>query len=294
MKTIYCKGLPNSGKTTWAKEFIHNQNAVKERWVNSNRKELARYFFFEDKNLLPWQESFLWQVESYLTIIKRNYDVSTINTENNLTLDKSKNPNIIINDQFLQTHPEVLYSRNDMRSDMDKVTRDQLESSFKETLERPDHVDWFFNKNETTQYRPYDKGHPSVIFDLDGTLVKLTSHRGPFDEKKALSDKIHNQVFETLKAHDEAGHGIFIVTGREESSREVTEKWLKKNKVPYWDLFMKPTGSKKSDGETKLDILFKQINKDYAIIAVYEDRTPVVRAWRSVGLTCYQVAQHDY
>ena len=61
-------------------------------------------------------------------------------------------------------------------------------------------------------------------------------------------------------------------------SRPDTEAWLDLYVgVPYEGLFMRPAGDNRKDA-----------------VGVFDDRRQVVRMWRSLGLTVFQVAEGDF
>jgi hypothetical protein len=68
----------------------------------------------------------------------------------------------------------------------------------------------------------------------------------------------------------------------------VTEKWLKRHKIPYKMLFMRPNNDKGADNITKRRIYDNYLN-DMDIIRVYDDRPQVVKVWESLGLDVINV-----
>jgi hypothetical protein len=96
--------------------------------------------------------------------------------------------------------------------------------------------------------------------------------------------------------HIEQGHTVYIVSGRDEIYREVTEKWLKDNGIRYDFLLMRPTepGEKREDSIIKYELFDTQIRPlGYRILGVYDDRHRVLRMWRKLGLTTFHVNGPD-
>ncbi len=76
------------------------------------------------------------------------------------------------------------------------------------------------------------------------------------------------------------GNKIVFASGRDEEFYGVTEEWLYQEvKVPIAGLFMRPRQDKRNDAIVKLDLF---------------DRNRVVSAYRSIGLTVFQVADGDF
>lgn len=142
------------------------------------------------------------------------------------------------------------------------------------------------------------------IFDLDGTLADLT-HRLRFIQKESkdwdgffkacASDICILPVVDLLKGLERAGNAIFIVTGRSEAVKDETKKWLRLNGIPYDELVMRKVDDHRHDNIIKkewFESLEPQIK--HCIAGVFENRASVVAMWRSLGLTCYQVAEGNF
>ena len=131
-----------------------------------------------------------------------------------------------------------------------------------------------------------------VICDIDGTLAdnELRHYR---DYDLVEEDSLIVPVWEALKDLS-AGRQVFMITGRPDSHREETTKWLHKNNVPFNKLFMRKTGDHQPDYKAKKEIYFREIFGKYKVRLVLEDRDQVVKMWRELGLTCFQVAEGDF
>ena len=64
--------------------------------------------------------------------------------------------------------------------------------------------------------------------------------------------------------------------------------------VPYEGLFMRPWGDHRRDSIVKQEVFESEIRHRWRIVGVFDDRQHVVRMWRSLGLTVFQVAEGDY
>lgn len=146
----------------------------------------------------------------------------------------------------------------------------------------------------------------SYVFDLDGTLANIDHRlhfiRGETKDWKSffaacVDDKPIVPTIEILNALVEWGNDIWIVTGRSEEVRQQTVEWLNKYVVLSGDynLIMRKEGDYRSDVEIKRE--WFQLLGCYGqnkITAVFEDRANVVKMWRELGLTCYQVADGEF
>ena len=151
----------------------------------------------------------------------------------------------------------------------------------------------------------------AIIFDLDGTIANI-SHRvhylkdyenpdGSWNKKSNWS-KFHNSISEDIVVEPikfMLNHlysnfiDIIILTGRNDSVKKNTVKWLKDNEVSYDHLIMRPKNDNRSDTVFKLEQL-KKLEKNFKIHFIVEDRNRVVKMWRDKGYICLQCKEGDY
>lgn len=133
----------------------------------------------------------------------------------------------------------------------------------------------------------------AIICDLDGTLA-LMCDRKPFDWHLVGGDAPNKPVIDLVKRYA-IDHAVFIVSGRSDECRIQTVRWLRRHKVPCMCLFMRKAGDYRKDAVVKLEIWQQQIMPmGYHITFALDDRNQSVEFWRSLGLTCLQVAPGDF
>lgn len=146
----------------------------------------------------------------------------------------------------------------------------------------------------------------AYIFDIDETLSDC-SHRLHFitgDNKDwdsfyatCVDDTPIYDVVALLRALDALDIKIIFVTGRLEQCRFDTENWLQKY-TGVWagrnNMFMRKDGDHRPDYQVKREIYERKIKDKYEILGIFEDRQQCVDMWRSLGLTCFQVANGNY
>lgn len=152
-----------------------------------------------------------------------------------------------------------------------------------------------------------------IIYDLDGTLCDLM-HRLHYIRKIPKDyDSFHNNcagdtpkddiiylanLLVTAWHEDPNSFDLFICSGRPETTRDDTEKWLLKY-VPRLlevveGIFMRKENDFRSDIEVKLEMKKAIEGQGYNIRTVFDDRQKVVdHVWRANGITCCQVAAWD-
>jgi len=156
----------------------------------------------------------------------------------------------------------------------------------------------------------------TIIFDLDGTLANIDTRMQLatggkstesdykkinwavlHDPKNIALDVPKTPVLVMCKMLFDEGYNIYIFSGRSDKTKEATINWLEKWHIPYHKLVMRPSTTKEEnfmpDEILKYKMLEQHADRD-DILCVYDDRTKVVDMWRSVGLTCFQVAPGDF
>jgi hypothetical protein len=91
---------------------------------------------------------------------------------------------------------------------------------------------------------------------------------------------------------------IVFMSGRPERLRKATLTWLANNVNHYLadtdKLFMRPDNDTREDYIVKKELYLTHVEPHYNVVAVFDDRKQVVDMWRSLGLTCYQVAEGNF
>jgi hypothetical protein len=144
----------------------------------------------------------------------------------------------------------------------------------------------------------------TVLFDIDGTLADIRHRRVYLDAvppdwktfNTAMGDDVPNlavvDFYKVLWASD--AYDLILVTGRNESSRKITEQWLFWNEIPFSRLMMRADGDNRADHLIKAEILDQLIGEGRRIAFTVDDRQQVVDMWRRRGITCLQCDVGDF
>jgi predicted secreted acid phosphatase len=140
--------------------------------------------------------------------------------------------------------------------------------------------------------------NPCFVFDLDGTLCDV-SHRRQWVATQPKNwdawnagiseDKPNMPVLEVLHRLSNV-YDIVLVSGRGSEYRQPTIDWLRKHGVNFDNLYMRTEGDFRPDDEVKSE-LADQVEKDYRIVGVFDDRKRVVDMWIKRGIFVFDVAQ---
>lgn len=140
-----------------------------------------------------------------------------------------------------------------------------------------------------TIYIPDQNLDDAIIIDIDGTLANI-EHRSPFDHTKFHLDTLNHPIAKLSKCFTKT----IILTGRDEKHRDITSDWLASHNMFYEKLHMRPEGDVRPDYVVKKEIFFNEIAPYYNVELIVEDRKQVVDMWRELGLICAQIDEGDF
>jgi len=144
---------------------------------------------------------------------------------------------------------------------------------------------------------PYidDPSLPSaIIVDIDGTIAQM-SDRSPYDFSRVGEDTPVEAVIDAVRSAKLSGRRVILMSGRNESCRNITEMWLDFHLADLWDeLHMRSEYDERKDDIVKYEMFKKYVEGKYHVKYVLDDRDQVVAMWRKLGLACFQVNYGDF
>lgn len=286
---IMTKGLPGSGKSSWAKEFVLkaqpgtvvriNKDDMRamlhaDRWNPANERQVVRA-----RDAL---------VEAFL--LKKVHSV------------------IVDDTNFAPAHEKrlrQLADRHGARFEIKDFTEVPLHTCIKRDLAREKSVGEAVIRKMHDQYlKPKPADPPiynpdlpdAVLVDIDGTLAKMAD-RSPFAWDRVGEDTPHHDIVDLVATLRDAGSEVIFVSGRDGSCYDQTRAWLHEH-LGHWvlasSLFMRTPGDMRKDSVVKEEIYQRSIAGQYNVWFVLDDRDQVVETWRSLGLRCLQVAPGNF
>jgi predicted kinase len=282
------RGLPGSGKTTWAKQ---QRGAVRV-----NRDDL-RVMLHGGRTGHGWAEVQVTvaqhaQVDALLragvNVICDDTNLRSATVRELAELGFAAGASVKLED-FTGVPVDVCIERDAGRPD--PVGEEAIRSMHarylagkRRPVELPAPV-------ESAVYVPPPDKPSAVLVDIDGT-VALMKDRSPYDMTRVHLDTPNEPVIAAVRAMQAAGHTIIFCSGRTDDGRAATEAWLQTHVgVPHAGLFMRAFGDQRKDSVVKREIFEKQLREHWQIQAVFDDRNQVVRMWRELGLPVFQVAE---
>lgn len=296
-KIIICKGLPASGKSTWAKEQVK-----KRGFKRINRDDLRAMI-----------DNHEWSRPNEKLIIKARNEL--------LRIFLAAGHTVIIDDTNLK--PDVAEEFRKLVTDekieivVEDFTHVSLEECIARDQRRPNYVGekvirkfhrQFLAKSAAETQKPIVAKNPKlpncIIIDIDGTLA-IRGDRGVYDFDKADEDILCHQVRYFLDLVDEQNKNnrnypnlkmeMIILSGREDKFRDVSTKWLNKNEIPFDHFWMRKEGDKRPDFEVKKEIYDAMVKDKYNVFCVFDDRMQVIDMWKDEELYVFGAdGTHNY
>lgn len=133
---------------------------------------------------------------------------------------------------------------------------------------------------------------PAYIVDVDGTVATMAGKRSPYDWHLVHLDEPIAATVEVVRQLSKHA-AIVVMSGRDEQCREVTEKWLRDNGVPFDALFMRPARDTRKDSTIKAELFDAHVRDKYWVRGVFDDRLSVARRWFAMGLPLFRVGDPD-
>lgn len=282
MKTLFMtKGLPASGKTTWAKAKLADQPGAFKRINKDDLRAMLDGGKWSQAN-----EKLLLGVRDYIVGAALNAGKHVIADDTNLA----------------PKHADALAAiakKNGAAFEVMDFTHVGLEECIERDRKRTNYVGEKVIRDMHAQFLAVkppvlvpDPALPwCVIVDIDGTVAKMDG-RGPFDWHSVGSDVENAPVCHLVRGIQDK---VIFLSGRDAVCRYATEGWLAAAGIfGGADLHMRPEGDMRDDRIVKEEIYRREILGRYNIRYVLDDRDKVVRLWRSLGLPCFQVAEGNF
>lgn len=297
MRTVtLCYGLPASGKSTWAKEEVKLSEGKIVRVNMDDIRAMLALPYSKDAEAVALKV----QDQAILSAIKAGKDVIVDNTHIEQNMPK-RIKQLFDGDvlfkvkDFTSISVATCVSRDEVRPPHSKVGEDIIrrmagrlsKNSWKLTEE------WMNDYAYPLEpYTPDPESSLCVVFDIDGTLAK--HNRSPYDYSRLHTDDVFEHIQFINFLYWKMDYSVFIVSGRPDTYRAETEKWLKDNRIKYDHLFMRRADDNRNDADVKHEIFNTEFRDQYEIEAWFDDRDRVVRRMRKLGVNVLQVNDGDF
>lgn len=297
-KIILTRGLPASGKSSWARAWVSADPSSRAR-VNRDDIRFQLYGSYWGDGV---DEQVVSKVEEAMVkaAVDAGKDVvidATHLAARYITRWRKLYPNLTV--ESFEAPIEELVERDwdrrlrgergvsgDVIVDMAKRYQIKADGALPALPEAPEVFQW--KKATRSNYLA-----SAFIVDIDGTLANHSGVRSPYDTSRYHLDTPHLDVLETVAALQLLDYEMIAVSGRDAAFRDVTLEWLDKHGFTPNYLFMRPEGDTRNDAIVKHELYFDNIDGKFDVVGVFDDRGRVLRMWREIGLTTFAVGDTD-
>lgn len=274
-------GLPASGKTTWAEQWISQH----PDYINVNRDDIrlaiqnrARYMKFS-----RWREDLVTDIATNMVQASLNLGKSVIVSDTNLNPKRNQKWADIAKTHKV-TYREKKFTDIHIGECLDRDARREFpvgQRVITGMFERGRGI-WF------PEVPVYDPELPDCyLCDIDGTVAQMNG-RGPFEWMKVDTDLPRKAVIDVINALQD-NTKVIMLSGRDGVCKDMSADWLEANGVNHDDFFIRPKGDNRKDTLIKEEIYVNHIKGKYNVLGVFDDRDGPVHLWRHLGLDCFQV-----
>ena len=294
---VITRGLPASGKTTWARGW-----ASQSERVRLSRDDLRETLFAVQGVGTSQQEATISDLLHAQTRGYLNNGISVVIDATNLRLRHAREYATIAHETGANFRVEEFDTPVDRCIERDHRRHNQGGRHVGEQVIR-DMAERFRDRPEVTPrvkatdfpIEPYKReyGLPeAVIVDIDGTLAHMDG-RSPYDWERVGEDLLDENLERVIRALYPKFQ-IIVMSGRSEDCRNITATWLTDMGVQYDELRMRPSRDNRPDTIVKYELFDEHVRGRFNVTCVFDDRDVVCALWRRMGLSCYQVAPGNF
>lgn len=234
-QVILTKGIPASGKSTWAKDHVKKV----ANWKRINRDELR--LMIDAGEWSPAHEKFIVEARNELlsAALKKGFNVviddTNLRDENWVDvceIVEKANISAMVMEKCFPIDLETAIERDSRRGSA-SVGATVITNMWKKNLRnRPDAMrpkTQHFYQRQLPGLAQDETLPKAIICDLDGTLAHI-GNRSPYNASLCdVVDTPNVPVVETVRLYHQAGYKIIFVSGREDKDRAPTMRFIAKH-----------------------------------------------------------------
>lgn len=295
MKAIFTVGVSGSGKSTWARDQrgyrVIDRDVIRRRVLKSKEPDY-------DKHRENMWDSWNWDWETEVSTLEHNQlmhhimlNENVIICETNLGVKQDDNHLDKMKLALEEAKYEISYNYNKVELD-EAIRRDRKRlDSVGDYVIYMQWLKWLQLPAVLTGIRKYVKDElkpKCIVSDIDGTVAKNMG-RPPFEWSRVGEDLPILEIANLVKVYSTLGFKVIFLTGRSEECRQITTDWLKQHVVDEFDMFMRPEGDYSKDRDLKQKMFFENIEPNYNVEFVIDDRKQVVNLWTDINVKLLNV-----
>jgi predicted kinase len=288
-KLLALKGLPASGKSTFAATLVN------DGWVRTNKDTIRAELFpnykrkDEKKVIKERNRQVIEGLTKNKNVVVDDTNLNPIHIKELSAIARQYDADFEVDDSFLRVPLQECIDRDRKREA--SVGSSVIRSMFHQYIKRP------------VTALEYDPSLPmAIVVDIDGTLAHMDGGRSPYDFARVEQDRVDEGVAHLVDCVKLMAYAkVFIFSGRPDTCRTETQRWLERNDIEYDELYMRRSdhldnhGNPVKDTLVKQEMLEKYVKGQYNVLFVVDDRPSVCRMWRDVyGLRVMQVGDPEF
>lgn len=281
-KLVMMKGLPGSGKSTYARELVE-----KKGYIRINKDDLR-----------GMMSNGVWNGKREKRVVAiRDFIIRDV---------LESGGNVVVDDTNYGWEDRLRALAKEYGAVFEIIDVDtDVEECIKRDLKRANSVGasviwrmYYEHVSPPEKYVAPEGSMEVILCDLDGTLALMNDEknsRSPYDWKRVGEDAVCPAVSHILHQMQSGyeSRPVILVSGRDEVCRSETEAWLEKHEIKYEALFMRPAGDMRKDIIIKREIFDREIRDKYDVLFVLDDRISVCRQWHQLGLRLLRLGNPD-
>jgi predicted kinase len=300
IKVLVLRGIPGSGKSTWARAEIAKDPL---NWVRVNnddiRESLNGSVYSKDyENIIKSVRTYIIEeaIKNNKNVIVDNLNISKTCFKDVCKIASRFNKDIIVEEKCFDVDLQTAIERDSKRQGKACVGEDVIKMWWKKNGGKgfSNYYPLTFSQSKKAIIAPQANSSidNAIIVDLDGTLA-LIGNRSPYDAANCHLDLPNAPVVKTVQLYYENGYKVLFCSGRQRKDEEPTRKFIEKHFHGKYELFMRETKDQRSDDIVKEEIYVNNIKDKYNVFLVIDDRLSVCRKWFELGLPLFRVGDPD-
>jgi len=305
------KGLPASGKSTWAKEQVAQSQGGTKRVNKDDLRTMidnGKYSKGNERLILEFRDMLItYALESGKHVIVDDTNLAPKHEDTLRALvakhNDNYNDNVTVEVKVFDTSVDECIKRDKKRAGSTHVGADVILKMARQWS--PCGKDYQMPVPELDMEALSKNGLPwCVIYDLDGTAAIL-GDRSPYDASHCDEvDRPNVPLLCILKfiakigSHEvdqDGRYTMIAMSGRSSEYRDATKRFLAKHRFPCDALYMRTEGDSRKDAIIKSELYEAHIKGQYNVLVVFDDRDCMVKFWRQeIGIPCFQVNYGDF
>jgi len=303
----FLKGLPASGKSSWAREKIEQDRHSGIITKRVNKDDLRS--MIDNSVHSKEREKFILKIRDEIIYLSLREGYNVIVDDTNFHPKHEAQIKTLIANASWHSESEINLEEKFFDTPLHEcIKRDSERENPVGKAVIMDMYHRYLKNTEKASIIHDPELSNCLICDIDGTLALHGTRRSPFEYWKADEDRLNTPILTLLRSllyyYDESDEPllrVFIMTGREnlenengDTIKDLTSRWLKDNNVPFDQILIRENGDHRPDWIVKDELYQKNIESKYNVLYVIDDRKQVIDMWREKGFTVLDVAGNEF